>query len=99
MSEFYQKYKDTIKRVSQRNYRQRIIWVNEHLQDKYCHYCGESENACLQFHPYETEIRKRTKRKGLNEESRKEVVDLINQSKVVCANCYLKLENDLIDIM
>ena len=99
MSEFYQKYKDTIKHVSQRNYRKRIIWVNEHLQDKYCSYCGESENACLQFRPHEIEIRKRTRRKGLNEESRQEVVDLINQSKVVCANCFLKLENDLIDIM
>jgi hypothetical protein len=99
MSEHYQKYKDTIKKVSQRNYRKRIIWVNEYLGDKVCHYCGESENACLQFHPHEKQIRSKTKRKGLNEESRKEVVKLINQSKVVCANCYLKLENDLIDIM
>jgi|TARA_B100001094_G_scaffold117331_1_gene113177 hypothetical protein len=99
MSEFYQKYKETIKRVSQRNYRKRIIWVNEYLEDKYCHYCGESENACLQFHPHEAEIRKRTKRKGLNEESRKEVKEFIEKSKVVCANCYLKLDNDLIDIM
>ena len=99
MSEFYQKYKDTIKRVSQRNYRKRIIWVNEHLEDKYCSYCGESENAWLQFHPHESEIRKRTRRKGLNEESRQEVVELIENSKVVCANCYLKLDADLIDIM
>lgn len=99
MSNHYEKYKETIKLVSRRNYRKRIIWVNEYLSDKYCHYCGESENACLQFYPHEVEIRKQTKRKGLNEESRKEVVGLINKSKIVCANCYLKLENDLIDIM
>ena len=99
MSEFYQKYKETIKKVSQRNYRARKIWVNEYLSDKFCHYCGESETACLQFFPHEGEIRKRTKRKGLNEESRKEVVGLIKESKVVCANCFLKLENDIIDIM
>ena len=99
MSEFYQKYKDTIKRVSQRNYRKRKIWVNEYLGDKTCSYCGESETACLQFYPHEKDIRKLTKRKGLNEESRTEVLKLIRDSKVVCANCYLKLENDIIDIM
>ena len=35
----------------------------------------------------------------LNEQSRTEVRSLINESKVVCANCFLKLENDIIDIM
>jgi len=55
MSEFYQKYKDTIKKVSQRNYRKRKIWVNEYLGDKVCGYCGESETACLQFYPHEKE--------------------------------------------
>ena len=99
MSEHYQKYKDTIKRVSQRNYRARKIWVNEYLGDKYCHYCGESETACLQFYPHEREVRKLTKRKGLNKQSRTEVKKLIDNSKIVCANCYLKLENDITDIM
>ena len=99
MSEHYQKYKDTIKRVSQRNYRARKIWVNEYLGEKSCHHCGESETACLQFYPHEKDIRKRTKRKGLNEQSREEVINLINESRVVCSNCYLKLVNDIIDIM
>jgi hypothetical protein len=99
MSKHYQKYKDTIKRVSQRNYRARKIWVNEYLGDKYCNYCGESETACLQFYPHEREVRKLTKRKGLNEQSRTEVKKLIDNSKIVCANCYLKLENDITDIM
>jgi len=99
MSEFYQKYKNTIKKVSQRNYRARKIWVNEYLGNKICCHCGESETACLQFYPHERKIRSLSKRKGLNEESRTEVKDLINQSKVVCANCFLKLDNDIIDIM
>jgi hypothetical protein len=98
MSEHYQKYKETIKKVSQRNYRKRKIWVNEHLSDKFCKYCGESETACLQFYPHDKEIRKLTKRKGLNEESRVEVNTLIKQSQIVCANCFLKIENDILDI-
>jgi hypothetical protein len=99
MSEFYQKYKDTIKKVSKRNYRKRKIWVNEYLGNKVCNYCGESETACLQFYPHERKIRSLTKRKGLNEESRSEVNEYINKSEIVCANCFLKLENDIIDIM
>ena len=68
MSEHYQKYKETIKKVSKRNYRARKIWVNEYLGNKTCGYCGESETACLQFYPHERKIRTLTKRKGLNEE-------------------------------
>ena len=88
MSEHYQKYKETIKKVSQRNYRKRKIWVNEYLGNKVCGYCGESETACLQFYPHERKIRNLTKRKGLNEESRTEVKDYINQSKIVSQAAY-----------
>ena len=31
--------------------------------------------------------------------SRQEIVYLIDKSKIVCSNCYIKYENDLIDIM
>ena len=43
------------------------------------------------------EIKKKTKRVGINEESRKEILKLMNDSKVVCANCWIKLDNDLIE--
>jgi hypothetical protein len=97
MSDHYEKYKDTIKRSAKRNYRKREIWVNEYLSDKFCSHCGESEIACLKFYPHDSEIRKLTKRRGLNEESRKDIISLIEDSHVVCANCYLKIENDIIE--
>ena len=100
MSEHYQKYKETIKKgFSTQLQGFRKIWVNEYLGNKVCGYCGESETACLQFYPHERKIRSLTKRKGLNEQSRTEVKEYISKSKVVCANCFLKLENDIIDIM
>ena len=99
MSEHYQKYKETIKRFLNAFTVLRKIWVNEYLGNKVCGYCGESETACLQFYPHERKIRSLTKRKGLNEQSRTEAKEYINKSKVVCANCFLKLENDIIDIM
>jgi len=99
MTTFYEKYRKTIRQVSQRNYRARIIWVHEYLADKSCKYCGEPETACLKFYPHDMHIRRLTKRKGLNPHSRSEVMDLIKESEIVCANCYLKLENDIIEIM
>ena len=67
----YEKYKDTIKKVARRNYRKRIVLLNEFLADKSCKHCGESETVCLKFYPHDSQIRKITKRVGLNDESRK----------------------------
>lgn len=95
----YKQYKETIKEVTKRNYRMRVIWVNEFLANQSCCSCGERETACLQFYPHNSKIRSLSKRKGLNKQSRQEVVKLIDQSKIVCANCYLKIENDIIEII
>ena len=72
MNEHYEKYKETIKRVSRRNYHKRIVILNELLADKSCIHCGESETICLKFHPHDSEIRRLTKRVGTNNKSRKE---------------------------
>ena len=39
------------------------------------------------------------KRKGLNKNSRDDVIKLIDSSKIVCSNCYIKLENDIIELI
>ena len=99
VNEHYNKYKETIKKVARRNYRKRVAWLNNYLGDGSCIHCGESETICLKFYPHDKEIRFKSKRLGLNEESRKEVVNLIEKSKVVCSNCFIKYEHDIIDIM
>ena len=43
--------------------------------------------------------RKQAKRVGTNDESRKEVHKLMNSCKVVCSNCWIKLDNDLIEFL
>ena len=93
----YKKYKQTIKEVTKRNYRKRVSSLNHYLENGKCLHCGESEIACLKFYPHDKEIRFKSKRLGLNEESRKEVVNLIEKSKIVCSNCLIKIENDLLD--
>lgn len=99
MNEHYEKYKETIKRVSRRNYHKRIVILNELLADKSCIHCGESETICLKFHPHDSEIRRLTKRVGTNDKSRKEIFHLIGESKILCSNCFIKVDNDLIEFI
>ena len=95
----YDKYKDTIKKVARRNYRKRIVILNEYLGKKHCTHCGEAETVCLKFYPHNSEIRKLTKRVGTSDESRKEIFRLIEESIVVCSNCWIKLDTDLIEFI
>ena len=95
----YEKYKDTIKKVARRNYRKRIVLLNEFLADKSCQHCGESENVCLKFYPHNAEIRKLTKRVGTSNESRKEIFHLLDNSIILCSNCWIKIDNDLIEFI
>ena len=95
----YEKYKDTIKKVARRNYRQRIVLLNEFLADKSCQHCGESETVCLKFYPHDSEIRKITKRVGTSNKSRKDIFRLINKSHILCSNCWIKSDNDLIEFI
>ena len=95
----YEKYKETIKRVARRNYRKRIILLNEVLADRSCIHCGESETVCLKFYPHDAEIRKITKRVGTNPKSRKEIFHLISESKILCSNCWIKVDNDLVEFI
>lgn len=99
VNEHYEKYKDTIKKVARRNYRNRLIILNEYLGEKHCVHCGEAETVCLKFYPHNSEIRKLSKRVGTSEESRQEVIVLMNESIIVCSNCWIKLDNDLIEFI
>ena len=95
----YEKYKDTIKKVAHRNYRKRIVLLNEFLADKSCQHCGESETVCLKFYPHDSEIRKITKRVGTSNKSRKEIFRLMGKSHILCSNCWIKSDNDLIEFI
>jgi len=99
MNEHYEKYKEAIKRVSRRNYHKRIVILNELLADKSCIHCGESETICLKFHPHDSKIRRLTKRVSTNNKSRKEIFHLIDESKILCSNCFIKVDNDLIEFI
>ena len=99
MQSHYEKYKETIKNVARRHYNKRVSWLNQHLSDKSCHNCGESETICLKFHPHDSQIRKISKTNGINGSGRQEILNLIDSSKIICHNCWIKLDNDLIELI
>ena len=99
MNKHYKKYQETIKRTTKRNYQKRQIWLNEYLADKSCKHCGESETMCLSFYPHDTKIRSMSRRVGINEKSRENVQKYIDNSKILCYNCKIKLDNDLIELL
>ena len=98
METHYEKYKETIKKVARRNYRKRVAWLNNHLIVNIV-FIVERVKLCLKLYPHDVEIRKQAKRVGTNDESRKEVHKLMNECKVVCSNCWIKLDNDLIEFL
>tara|TARA_R110000744_G_C19254023_1_gene550588 strand:+ start:136 stop:444 length:309 start_codon:yes stop_codon:yes gene_type:complete len=93
----YKKYKETIKEVTKRNYRKRVSSLNQYLENTKCSHCDESEIACLRFYPHDKEIRKMIRRVGMNDTSRKTVKRLVDSSSIVCSNCLIKIDNDLLD--
>ena len=99
MNKHYEQYQETIKRTTKRNYQKRQIWLNEYLSEKFCQHCGESETMCLYFYPHDKKIRSISRRTGTNEKSREKVKKYIDDSKILCYNCKIKLENDLIELL
>lgn len=95
METHYEKYKETIKKVARRNYNKRVAWINKFLSDKSCVYCGESETICLKFYPHDSDIKKKSKTVSGKEEAE----ELISNSKVICQNCWIKVDNDLIELI
>ena len=99
MNTHYQKYQETIKRTTKRNYQKRQIWLNNFLSEKSCIHCGESETMCLSFYPHDIMIRNISRRVGINKKSREKVQTHIDNSKILCYNCKIKLDNDLIELL
>ena len=97
MSEHYQKYRNTIRKVARRHRRLKDKWINEQLREKSCKYCGESEIVLLKFYPDDRKIRSESQKISLKEDKRNKLIEQIEDNVIVCHNCYIKLDNDLID--
>ena len=92
MNKHYEKYKDTIKKVERRHSLLKDKWIADHLMSNSCSHCGESELICLQFYPDDRKIRALSKKS----DDKTEVQKYISNNKIVCRNCFQKLDSDII---
>ena len=92
MNKHYEKYKDTIKKVARRHRLLKDKSIADHLMSNSCSHCGESELICLQFSPDDRKIRALSKKS----EDKTEVQKYISNNKIVCRNCFQKLDSDII---
>ena len=94
MKTHYEKYKTTIKKVARRHRLLKDKWITDYLMTNSCYICGESELICLQFYPDDRKIRALSKKSV----DKKDVMKYIEKNKIVCRNCFQKLDSDIIDI-
>ena len=92
MKTHYEKYKTTIKKVARRHRLLKDKWITDYLMNNSCYICGESELICLQFYPDDRKIRALSKKS----DDKTEVMKYISNNKVVCRNCFQKLDSDII---
>jgi len=94
MKTHYEKYKTTIKKVARRHRLLKDKWITDYLMNNSCYICGESELICLQFYPDDRKIRALSKKSN----DKKDVMKYIEKNKIVCRNCFQKLDSDIIDV-
>tara|TARA_Y100000114_G_scaffold155894_1_gene181276 strand:+ start:788 stop:1183 length:396 start_codon:yes stop_codon:yes gene_type:complete len=92
MNKHYKKYKETIKKVARRHRLLKDKWITDLLMSNSCYHCSESELICLQFYPDDRKIRALSKKS----DDKTEVMKYISNNKVVCRNCFQKLDSDII---
>lgn len=89
----YERYKESLKLQNKKQTRKRDLWINTHLNQEFCVYCGESSIEALAFYPNNKEIRALSRKTGLRKELRLRVLEAIQSTIIVCLNCEAKLNN------
>jgi DNA-binding NarL/FixJ family response regulator len=85
------------KRTSVRENRQKKKFeIDKFKVSKGCYLCSESDPRTLQFHHVDSNEKEATISKMLsNGVGLKKIFEEINKCEVVCANCHLKIHNEL----
>ena len=66
-------------------------WYNTIMDDKSCIKCGESDNACLDWHHPDPSQKEATVAHLLCNRSKKTILEEIDKCVCLCANCHRKL--------
>jgi hypothetical protein len=87
-----QNQRKTEKRCSERQY------IQDYKKQNPCHFCGESEPACLDFHHRDPKEKKFKLSDGAGRISMNRVKEEIAKCILLCANCHRKVHIGLLSI-
>jgi hypothetical protein len=66
-------------------------WYNTIMEDKFCEKCGESDNACLDWHHTDPTQKEAAVSYLLFNNSKKTILEEIKKCICLCSNCHRKL--------
>lgn len=89
--EWYGKNKSiTAQRAKEARQRKRL-WYNTIMDEQSCERCGESDNACLDWHHLDPSQKEHEVAFLLCNRSKKAILEEIDKCICLCSNCHRKL--------
>jgi len=92
--EWYEKKKDSgfdVAAQSKIARQRKREWYNAIMSDKSCGRCGESDNACLDWHHVDPSQKEASVSYMLCNNSKKTIMEEIQKCICLCSNCHRKL--------
>jgi len=90
-NEWYEKNKSLTVQRSREARERRKEWYNSIMDSKSCVKCGESDNACLDWHHTDPTQKDGSVSRLLSRRSKQTILEEIDKCICLCANCHRKL--------
>ena len=89
--EWYEKNKSLTAQRAKESRQRKRIWYNTIMDEKSCERCGESDNACLDWHHVDPSQKEHEVSFLLCNRSREAILEEIDKCICLCSNCHRKL--------
>jgi hypothetical protein len=90
-NEWYEKNKSLTAQRAKESRQRKRIWFNTIMDEKSCERCGESDNACLDWHHVDPSQKEHEVSFLLCNRSREAILEEIDKCICLCSNCHRKL--------
>ena len=88
---WYEKNKSIAAQRSKESRQRKRIWYNDIMEEKFCEKCGESDNACLDWHHVDPSQKEYEISFLLCNRSKKAILEEMKKCICLCSNCHRKL--------
>lgn len=88
---WYEKNKSLTSQRSKESRKRKRMWYNTIMDEQSCVKCGESDNACLDWHHLDPSQKEYEVSFLLCNRSKKSILEEIDKCICLCSNCHRKL--------